>query len=125
MDLDESRSGSERDMNTFPDLPHVLRRSTELKEELVAFGESRVFERFFTPLLSEASGPDGMVDEATAISVIDHFLLQYRLPDGNTVADRFVARRTALTDRSRSRLCRSAGWPPHTHRPSTRYAGDF
>ncbi|MYS24964.1 hypothetical protein GTW78_33935 [Streptomyces sp. SID4948] len=42
-----------------------------------------------------------MVDEATAISVIDHFLLQYRLPDGNTVADRFVARRTALTDADR------------------------
>ncbi|WP_405584027.1 hypothetical protein [Streptomyces sp. NBC_01190] len=88
-------------MNTVPDLAHALRRSAELKEELVAFGESRAFERFLTPLLSEAGGPDGMVDEATAISVIDHFLLRYRLPDGKTVADRFVDRRTGLADADR------------------------
>jgi hypothetical protein len=41
------------------------------------------------------------LDEATAINVIDRFLLQHRLPDGTTVADRFVTRRTALTDADR------------------------
>ncbi|WUH92284.1 hypothetical protein OG900_20670 [Streptomyces sp. NBC_00433] len=88
-------------MNTFPDLVHALRRSAELKEELVAFGEGRAFERFLDPLLAEAGGPEGALDEATAINVIDHFLLQYRLPDGSTVADRFVTRRTALSEADR------------------------
>ncbi|MYY04988.1 hypothetical protein GT035_22765 [Streptomyces sp. SID4913] len=72
-----------------------------MKEELVAFGESRPFERFLDPLLSEAVGPEGVLDEATASNVIDHFLLQYRLPDGNTVADRFITRRPALTGADR------------------------
>lgn len=88
-------------MKTITDFAQVLRRSAELKEDLVAFGESRPFERFLDPLLSEAVGPEGVLDEATATNVIDHFLLQYRLPDGNTVADRFVTRRTALTDADR------------------------
>ncbi|MEW1890265.1 MULTISPECIES: hypothetical protein [unclassified Streptomyces] len=88
-------------MNAVTDLAHLLRRSAELKEDLVAFGKSRPFARFLDPLLSEAVGPDGVWDETTATNVIDHFLLQYRLPDGNTVADRFVSRRTALTDADR------------------------
>jgi hypothetical protein len=88
-------------MDTAPDLAHALRRSAELKEELVAFGEGRAFERFLDPLLAEAGGPEGALDEATAINVVDHFLLQYRLPGGSTVADRFVARRTALTEADR------------------------
>ncbi|WP_329177049.1 hypothetical protein [Streptomyces sp. NBC_01477] len=88
-------------MNTFPGLAHALRRSAELKEELVAFGEGRAFERFLDPLLADAGGPEGALDEATAINVIDHFLLQYRLPDGSTVADRFVTRRTALSEADR------------------------
>ncbi|ANH92369.1 hypothetical protein A8713_15435 [Streptomyces sp. SAT1] len=88
-------------MNTATGLAQALRRSAELKEELVAFGESRAFERFLDPLLLEASGPGGVWDEASATNVIDHFLLQYRLPDGKTVADRFVARRTTLTDADR------------------------
>ncbi|BBA98649.1 hypothetical protein RVR_4917 [Actinacidiphila reveromycinica] len=88
-------------MNTVADPAPVLRRSAELKEDLVAFGEGRSFERFLVPLLTEAAGPEGALDEATAINVIDHFLLQYRLPDGTTVADRFVTRRTGLTDTDR------------------------
>lgn len=38
---DESRSASEHDMNPVTDLARVLRRSAELKEDLVAFGEGR------------------------------------------------------------------------------------
>jgi len=88
-------------MNTATDLASVLRRSAELEEDLVAFGEGRSFERFLDPLLTEAAGPEGALDEATAINVIDRFLLQYRLPDGTTVADRFAIRRTDLTDTDR------------------------
>ncbi|WP_235002028.1 hypothetical protein [Actinacidiphila paucisporea] len=67
-------------MDTVPDLAHALRRSAELKEALVAFGESRAFARFLTPLLAEAGCREGSLDETTAINVIDHFLLQYRRP---------------------------------------------
>jgi hypothetical protein len=88
-------------MNTATDLASVLRRSAKLEEDLVAFGEGRSFERFLDPLLTEAAGPEGALDEATAINVIDRFLLQYRLPDGTTVADRFAIRRTDLTDTDR------------------------
>jgi hypothetical protein len=91
-------------MSTVTDLARALRRSAELKEDLVAFGEGRSFERFLDPLLSEAVGPEGALDEATAINVIDRFLLQYRLPDGNTVADRFATRRTTLTDADRQMI---------------------
>ncbi|MGW5332355.1 hypothetical protein [Streptomyces bauhiniae] len=91
-------------MHTDTGPAQLLHRSAELKEELVAFGTSRLFERLLDPLLPEASGPSGVWDEASAINVIDHFLLQYRLPDGNTVADRFVARRTALTDTDRQMI---------------------
>jgi hypothetical protein len=96
-----SRVTPDRDVSHVPGLAQALRRSAELKEDLVAFGESRPFERFLDPLLSEAAGPEGALDEATAINVIDHFLLQHRLPDGTTVADRFVTRRSALTDADR------------------------
>ncbi|MFF7155760.1 hypothetical protein [Streptomyces sp. NPDC008139] len=88
-------------MNTAPDLAYALRHSAELKEELVAFGKGRAFERFLDPLLVEAADAHGSLDEATAVNVIDHFLLQYRLPDGSTVADRFVARRTSLSEADR------------------------
>ncbi|MBM9437228.1 hypothetical protein JT723_15410 [Streptomyces bryophytorum] len=47
------------------------------------------------------------MDEATAINVIDRFLLEYRLPDGGTVADRFVTGRTALSEADRQAVL---GW---------------
>jgi hypothetical protein len=40
---------------------------------------------------------DGKLDEAEAIRVIDRFALQYRLPDGKTVVDQFLATRPDLT----------------------------
>ncbi|MFJ8370907.1 hypothetical protein ACIQ9I_04785 [Streptomyces sp. NPDC094461] len=98
---DESRSRTEHTLNTGPDLAHALRRSAELKEQLVAFGQGRSFERRLGALLSEAAYPEDSLDEETAIGVIDRFLLQYRLPDGNTVADRFVARRKDLHESDR------------------------
>ena len=47
------------------------------------------------------------LDEADAISTIDRFTLQYRLPDGRTVVDRFVASRPDLTAADREMLL---GW---------------
>jgi hypothetical protein len=47
------------------------------------------------------------IDEGDAISAIDRFALQYRLPDGQTVVDRFVASRPDLTAADREMLL---GW---------------
>jgi hypothetical protein len=51
--------------------------------------------------------PERQLDEGEAIRIIDHFILRYRLPDGSTVVDRFVAGRKDLTAGDREMLL---GW---------------
>ncbi|MEU6325425.1 hypothetical protein [Streptomyces sp. NPDC047009] len=88
-------------------LTDLIERSAELKGQLVAFGQSARFDRWLTPLLLQAAGPERQLDEGEAIRIIDHFLLRYRLPDGSTVVDRFVAGRKDLTALDREMLL---GW---------------
>ncbi|NEC87837.1 hypothetical protein [Streptomyces sp. SID12501] len=88
-------------------LADLIERSAELKGQLVAFGQSARFDRWLTPLLLEAAGPERQLDEGGAIRIVDHFILRYRLPDGSTVVDRFVARRKDLTAVDREILL---GW---------------
>ncbi|MEU6239363.1 hypothetical protein, partial [Kitasatospora sp. NPDC047058] len=88
-------------------LQRLIERSAELKGELVAFGESARFDRWLTPLLLEAAGPERQLEEAEAIRIIDHFILRFRLPGGSTVVDRFVAGRRDLTEADREMLL---GW---------------
>jgi hypothetical protein len=76
----------------------LIARAADLKGELVGFARSSRFARRLDALLVEAADRDGYLDEGTAVLVIDHFALQYRLPDGRTVVERFVAQR-------RPRLC--------------------
>ncbi|GGW40993.1 hypothetical protein [Streptomyces xantholiticus] len=90
-----------------PSLTDLIERSAELKGQLVAFGQSTRFDRWLTPLLLEAAGPERQLDEGEAIRIIDHFILRYRLPDGSTVVDRFVAGRKDLTAVDREMLL---GW---------------
>ncbi|MFJ9375162.1 hypothetical protein [Streptomyces sp. NPDC101455] len=90
-----------------PSLTDLIERSAELKGQLVAFGQSARFDRWLTPLLLEAAGPERQLDEGEAIRIIDHFILRHRLPDGSTVVDRFVARRKHLTVVDREMLL---GW---------------
>ncbi|WP_155057253.1 hypothetical protein [Streptomyces blattellae] len=90
-----------------PSLADLIERSGELKGQLVAFGQSARFDRWLTPLLLEAAGPERQLDEGEAIRIIDHFILRYRLPDGSTVVDRFVAGRKDLTAVDREMLL---GW---------------
>lgn len=85
----------------------LIERSSDLKGELVAFAQSARFDRWLTPLLLEAAGPERRLDEGEAIRIIDHFILRYRLPDGSTVVDRFVAGRRELTEADREMLL---GW---------------
>ncbi|WP_327343305.1 hypothetical protein [Streptomyces europaeiscabiei] len=90
-----------------PSLTDLIERSAELKGQLVTFGQSARFDRWLTPLLLEAAGPERRLDEGEAIRIIDHFILRYRLPDGSTVVDRFVAGRKDLTAVDREMLL---GW---------------
>ncbi|MGI5144309.1 hypothetical protein [Streptomyces sp. CA-106110] len=88
-------------------LTDLIERSAELKGQLVAFGQSARFDRWLTALLLQAAGPERQLDEGEAIRIVDHFLLRYRLPDGSTVVDRFVAGRKDLTALDREMLL---GW---------------
>ncbi|MFF2544693.1 hypothetical protein ACFVUY_19230 [Kitasatospora sp. NPDC058063] len=88
-------------------LSGLIERSSELKGELVAFAQGSRFDRWLTPLLLEAAGPERRLDEGAAIRITDNFILRYRLPDGSTVVDRFVEGRRDLTDADRAMLL---GW---------------
>ncbi|MFF2406078.1 hypothetical protein [Streptomyces sp. NPDC058092] len=90
-----------------PSLTDLIERSATLKGRLVAFAQSARFDRWLTPLLLEAAGPERQLDEGEAIRITDHFILRYRLPGGSTVVDRFVAARKDLTASDREMLL---GW---------------
>ena len=76
------------------DLAALIERSAELKRDLVDFACSPRCERSLAAAMLEAGLEE--IDEGDAIGVIDRFALQYRLPDGQTVVDRFVASRPDL-----------------------------
>ena len=77
----------------------LIDRAADLKGELVAFAQSSRFARRLNALLVDAADRHGYLDEGTAVLTIDHFALQYRLPNGRTVVERFVTqRRPQLSD---------------------------
>ena len=87
------------------DLAVLIERSAELKRDLVDFACSPRLERSLAAAMLEAGLEE--IDEGDAISTIDRFALQYRLPDGQTVVDRFVASRPDLDAADREMLL---GW---------------
>ena len=87
------------------DLAVLIERSVDLKRALVDFACSPRWERSLAAAMLEAGLQE--IDEGDAISTIDRFTLQYRLPDGQTVVDRFVASRPDLTGTDREMLL---GW---------------
>jgi hypothetical protein len=85
-----------------------IERAADLKGELVAFAQSSRFARRLDALLLNAADSHGRLDEGTAVLTIDRFALQYRLSDGGTVVERFVAqRRPKLSDDERKMML---GW---------------
>ena len=91
------RPGEER-------LAVLIERSAELKRDLVDFACSPRLERSLAAAMLKAGLK---VEKADAIGTIDRFALQYRLPDGKTVVDRFVASRPDLDAADREMLL---GW---------------
>lgn len=91
-----------------PSIDELLDRAADLKGELVKFAKSPRFARHLRALLRDAADSHGCLDEGTAVLTIDHFALQYRLPGGRTVVERFVAqRRPQLSDDEQKMLL---GW---------------
>lgn len=72
------------------DLPYLLMRSSVLKRQLVDYAKEPRFERRLMPLLAEATSPDGTLEEAKLIDVLDEFIMRYQFPGGGTVIDRFL-----------------------------------
>jgi hypothetical protein len=83
----------------------LIERSAELKRDLVDFAYSPRLERSLAAAMLEAGLEEP--EEADAIDTIDRFALQYCLPDGKTVVDRFVASRPDLAAADREMLL---GW---------------
>jgi hypothetical protein len=86
-------------------LAFLIERSAELKRDLVDFACSPRLERSLAAAMLKAGLEE--FEEGDAIGTIDRFALQYRLPDGQTVVDRFVASRPDLTMADREMLL---GW---------------
>jgi hypothetical protein len=87
------------------DLARLIERSAELKRDLVDFACSPRLERALAAAMLEAGLEE--LEEADAIGAIDRFALQYRMRDGRTVVDRFVASRPDLDAADREMLL---GW---------------
>jgi hypothetical protein len=83
-------------------LAFLIERSAELKRGLADFACSPRLQR------SMAAAMAGLeVKESDVINTIDRFALQYRLPDGRSVVDLFVASRPDLDAADREMLL---GW---------------
>ena len=87
------------------ELAVLIERSAELKRDLIDFACGPRLERSLAAAMLKAGLEE--VEEADAIGTIDRFALQYRLPDGKTVVDRFMASRPDLDAADREMLL---GW---------------
>jgi hypothetical protein len=87
------------------DLARLIERSAELKRDLVDFACSPRLQRTLAAAMLEAGLEE--FEEGDAIGTIDRFALQYRMREGRTVVDRFVASRPGLDAADREMLL---GW---------------
>jgi hypothetical protein len=87
------------------DLARLIERSSELKRDLVGFACGPRMERSLAAAMAEADLEE--LEGADAIGFLDRFALQYRMRDGRTVVDRFVASRPDLDAADRDLLL---GW---------------
>ncbi len=87
----------------------LVRRSGDLKGELVDFAQGSRFARSFRQALSERFAGAAAVDDEQFINFLDWFVLQHRLPDGQTMVERFVAARPDLSDEEQGDAARLAG----------------
>jgi hypothetical protein len=86
----------------------LVTRSGDLKRDLVRYAQQPRYHRAFREaLLDHEDVASVVVDERKMTMVFDHFLFQYRLRNGKTVVEQFVAARPDLSDAERDLLL---GW---------------
>lgn len=85
----------------------LVARSVELKRELLEFSRQSRFDRAFQEAMAAAGLDPVVTGEQRLTMVIDHFLLQFRLRNGRTVVEQFVAARSDLPEAEREMLL---GW---------------
>jgi hypothetical protein len=84
-----------------------VRRSGDLKRELVDFAQQRRFARAFRQVARRRFGLAAVGEEWEVANLLDAFMLQHRLPDGRTVVEQFVAEHPELPEQEREMLL---GW---------------
>jgi hypothetical protein len=84
----------------------LIRRSGDLKRDLVRFALGRRFARAFRRAQTERFGTRGGRSEGDAANFLDFFILQQRLPDGGIVLDQFIAAQPELAEADRALLQR-------------------
>jgi hypothetical protein len=85
----------------------LVRRSGDLKRELVEFAHRTRFDRAWRQMLDARLGRPGVADEGEIINLLDAFILQHRLADGRTVVEHFAAEHPELPPAEREMLL---GW---------------
>jgi hypothetical protein len=90
-----------------PSLACLIERSAELKRALVDFALSPRMERHLERFMVAGAGPREVLIEDEVIDAIDRFALLYRLPNGKTVLDQFLASWPDLSAADREML---RGW---------------
>jgi hypothetical protein len=96
-----------------PSLARLIERSAELKRALVDFALSPRMERHLERFMVEGAGPQEVLIEDEAIDAIDRFALLYRLPNGKTVLDQFLASRASLMIPNDLGSSRGSIWSHH------------
>lgn len=84
-----------------------MERAGTLKGQLVSFALSARFRRQLDTVFDQTFPGGVVVEEAGASLVIDHFILQHRLQDGDSVVDKFVLAHPELSAEERDMLL---GW---------------
>ncbi len=75
------------------EIGELIARASKLKRELIDYAAGPEFQKRLGSVLKEAAGRGNFLDEGSATRAVDHFALQYRLPNGRTVVERFVTQR--------------------------------
>ena len=89
------------------DVGALVARSAELKRELLEFSQRPRYDRAFQKAMATSGLGPVVTDEQRLTMVIDHFVLQFRLRNGRTVVEEFVAARTDLPETEQQMLL---GW---------------
>jgi hypothetical protein len=89
------------------EIAELVQRSGDLKGELVDFAWQSRWSKHLMKALQREFGHTIVADEEQLTNFIDRFVLQHRLPDGRTVVEHFVAKRSELPVGEREMLL---GW---------------